>query len=359
MFVTNAPSKYIQGENIIDAIGELIGELGGRILVVSTASNLKRLKSRLEKALAKSNKTTFYYEFGVECTQAEIDAVCRSFSDNGCEVIVGCGGGKVIDTARAAADAVGCPLVVVPTSASNDSPCSALSVIHDDNGRIVEVRIVKNNPTIVLVDTGVIANAPARLLVAGMGDALATWFEAIECEKNGGVTNAGGKTSPAAMALAESCHNTLLKHGAQAVKDVKRHIISDELEKVVHANIYLSGMGFESGGVAAAHGINEGLSVLPETARLLHGELVGFGVLCLLELAGYADDMKREIYSFMRDVGLPVNLSELELGDLREEQLIAAAQAAYESPPMRNMSESIKPQDIFNAIIKVNSYCFE
>src|SRR5919205_1191320 len=112
----------------------------------------------------------------------------------GARTIVGAGGGKVLDTARAAAADLKLPVVNCPTVASSDAPCSALSVIYTDEGVFQEYRFYRKNPDLVLVDTQVIAQGPVRLLVAGMGDALATWFEARTCVA-GHVKNMRGRGS--------------------------------------------------------------------------------------------------------------------------------------------------------------------
>lgn len=97
----------------------------------------------------------------------------------------------------------------MPTIASTDAPCSALSVIYSDEGVFEKYLFLPANPNMVLVDTAVVAAAPVRLLVAGMGDALATYFEARACEASGATTVWAAKTTLAAMGLARLCYDTL------------------------------------------------------------------------------------------------------------------------------------------------------
>src|SRR5262249_57209880 len=131
-------------------------------------------------------------------------------------VMVGAGGVTVPAPARAAAD-LDLPVVNCPTVASSDAPCSALSVIYTEEGVFQEYRFYRRNPDLVLVDTEVIAQAPARLLSAGMGDALATWFEARTCVAGSVKNMRGGGSSQSALALAELCYRTLLTDGAAAL----------------------------------------------------------------------------------------------------------------------------------------------
>src|SRR6185295_16779837 len=202
------------------------------------------------------------------------------------QIIIGAGGGKVLDTARAVAAELKLPVVNCPTVASSDAPCSALSVIYTDEGEFQEYRIYGKNPDLVLVDTQVIAQSPPRLLVAGMGDALATWFEAKTCA-DGRVKNMrGGLSTQSALALAKLCYRTLLTDGADALCAVQTQVVTPALERLVEANTLLSGIGFESSGLAAAHAIHNGLTTVPATHAYLHGEKVAFGLLTQLVLEG-------------------------------------------------------------------------
>ena len=354
--ITKAPGKYVQAPYLLDDLGTYVREYGQRVLLVTSQSNLSRIKNRLELTFAKADITVFYSVFGTECTIEEIETVVLNFSKYNCDFIIGCGGGKVIDTARAAADWVKAPLVVMPTAASNDSPCSALSVIHDKNGKVTELRQVHRNPDLVLVDTDIILNAPVRLFVAGMGDALATWFEARACAKAGAATTAGGVPSYSALCLAELCYKTLIEHGTQAKHDAESKKLTEDFEKVVHANTYLSGIGFESGGVAAAHGINDGFSVIPEAAKILHGELVGFGTLCLLMLEKADENEIANVAGFMCSVGLPVTLGQLGFDNVTEEFLLVVADAACMTHVMGNMPFEVTPKMVFDAIVDADAY---
>lgn len=213
-----------------------------------------------------------YEAFRGECSMTEIERVKASFEASGCDVVVGIGGGKIHDTAKAVAYYAGAPVVIVPTIASTDAPCSALSVIYSDEGVFEKYLFLPANPNMVLVDTAVVAAAPVRLLVAGMGDALATYFEARACEASGATNCVGGKTTLAAMGLARLCYDTLLEDGVKARLAVQNGVCTKAVEHVIEANTYLSGLGFESGGLAGAHAIHNGFTAVPETHSMYHGE---------------------------------------------------------------------------------------
>ena len=202
----------------------------------------------------------------------------------GCDVVVGMGGGKALDTAKAVAENLGLPCVIIPTVASNDAPCSGVAVLYNDAGVVIKAVLMRRNPDLVLVDTGIIANAPRRLFAAGLGDALSTWFEARACKNSGARTMARGNVSNTGLMMARLCYDLLMEKGRDALAAVERHEVTPALEDVVEATIYLSGLGFENGGLAAAHAVNDGFAQEPQAHGMYHGEKVAFGTLVQLVL---------------------------------------------------------------------------
>lgn len=168
--------------------------LNGPILIVGSRSPIRLLSETWKRTFAEVRMTYAVHEFGGECSLAEVERIKQAATQNKSQVIVGAGGGKVLDAARAAAADLNLLVVNCPTVASSDAPCSALSVIYSDEGVVQGFRFYRKNPDLVLVDTQVIALGPPRLLVAGMGDALATWFEAKTCVE-GRVKNMRGGLS--------------------------------------------------------------------------------------------------------------------------------------------------------------------
>ena len=251
--VIGSPSRYVQGRGELAHLYEHCEKYGKDLFVLVSASGKKRVEAKIAQSVEGTGAKVVYETFNGECSQKEIDRVVEAFKASGCSVVVGIGGGKIHDTAKAAAYYAGAPVVIVPTIASTDAPCSALSVIYTDEGVFDRYLFLPANPTVVLVDTDIVAAAPARLLVSGMGDALATYFEARACQASGASNCVGGKVTLAAMSLARLCYETLLADGLKAKLAVERHVCTKAVENVIEANTYLSGVGFESGGLAGAH----------------------------------------------------------------------------------------------------------
>ena len=277
-------------------------------------------------------------------------------SQKGADVLVGMGGGKAIDTAKIVADRAGIPVIIVPTIASNDAPCSGCAVCYSEAGIFERVYYQKLNPAAVLVDVGIVAAAPTRFLVAGMGDALATWFEARSCVRTQSVNECGGLCTTVGLQIAKLCYETLLDYGAAAKVASERKIVTPALEHIIEANILLSGIGFESAGLAAAHAIHNGLTALAGTHAFYHGEKVAFGVLAGLQLTDAAVEESETVFSFCEEVGLPTTLEEIGLGQAsREELMVAAAKCCEPGQSIHHEAGEITPEKVLDALIAADA----
>ncbi len=300
--------------------------LEGPALIVASTSPRRLLEPVWQRSLGGAGMGSGLYPFAGECTLGEIERIAGAARDLAAQVVVGAGGGKVLDAARAAASKLGLPVVTCPTTAASDAPCSACSVLYTDDGEFDQLLFYRRNPDLVLVDTTVVARAPVRLLVSGMGDALATWFEArtvIEAHRQ---NQRHGATTLAGEALARLCYETLLADGPAAREAVRHGVVTPALERLVEANTLLSGLGFESGGLAVAHSVHNGLTVAPGTHHYLHGEKVAFGLLVQLVLEGRPEEELGSVIAFAAEVGLPVTLSQVGLDDPDESILLQIAE---------------------------------
>jgi glycerol dehydrogenase len=356
--VFTSPCRYTQGRDATRALGRELSSLGlqGPVLIVAGRTVRSLLGPVWQESLAEASYTHAVHPFGGECSTAEVERVKKTAREHGSRVIVGAGGGKVLDTARAAAADLDLPVVNCPTVASSDAPCSALSVMYTEDGTFQEYRFYRKNPDLVLVDTAVIARAPARLLVAGMGDALATWFEARTCV-GGCVRNMrGGASTRSALALAELCYRTLLDDGAAALHAVETRTVTPALERLVEANTLLSGLGFESSGLAAAHAVHNGLTVAPATHHYYHGEKVAFGLMVQLVLEGQPREVVERVLGFATDVGLPVTLGQIGLTDLPRELLAQiAGRATTAGETIHNEPFEVRPDMVADAVLAADA----
>lgn len=336
-----APSRYVQGRNATQQLGAEMKKIGlsGPVFVIAGSHAASLLAETWKHSFDEVAFKFEVFKFGGECSAAEICRCKEAAMKFGAKTVVGAGGGKVLDTARAVAAEINAGIVNCPTLASSDAPCSALSVVYTDEGQFSEYKFYARNPELVLVDSSIVAKGPARLLVAGMGDALATWFEArtvVEAKKKNQV---GGATTLAGEALAALCYETLLEDGVAALHAVRSQVVTPALERLIEANTLLSGLGFESGGLAVAHSIHNGLTTVHETHNYYHGEKVAFGLLVQLVLEGKPMSVIDEVIDFSMNVGLPICLRDLGVYNPSKtlalqiaERATAAGETAHNEP---------------------------
>ena len=354
--IFNSPSKYIQGADALVELGSHVAPLGSRLLAIATPAGIERVGDKVRDGFSDVDVEVVFDEFGGECSDREIERLCDVARAQGCDVIAGIGGGKVLDTAKAVAHYLGAPVVVCPTAASSDAPCSALSVIYSDDGVFDRYLFLPANPDIVLMDTTVIAAAPTRLIVSGMGDALATYFEAQACVDSEADTCAGGKATGAALALARLCLDTLLADGVKAKIALDAGACTPAVERVIEANTLLSGIGFESCGLAAAHAVHNGMTQLPETHAMLHGEKVAFGTLVQLVLENAPTETLERVLAFCLEIGLPVCLEDLGVEDVSRTRIMAVAEAACApGDTMGNLPFETTPDMVCDAILAADA----
>lgn len=351
-----APGRYVQGPGVIGDLGVHLAHLGTKALILGGQRGISAVKATLETSLRKNNLTAEFINFGGECSNIEIAKIVAAAKQDHCDIIVGVGGGKALDTAKAAAYTTKLPVAIVPTIAATDAPCSALSVIYSPEGVFESYLVLPKNPDLVLVDTEIIAQAPARLLVSGMGDALATWFEADACAKAFAGNLPGGLSTAAALSLARLCYQLLIEYGYQAKLAAEQGIATEALEKVVEANTLLSGLGFESSGLAAAHAVHNGLTVLDETHHAYHGEKVSFGTLVQLVLENQPAKQIEEVLHFCHSVGLPITLREIGVINPSPEKLQKVAEATCApGETIHNEPFPVTPKMVYAAIVAADA----
>jgi glycerol dehydrogenase len=353
--VIGGPSRYVQQKNALCDLSKFAKNLGNNLLVLITESGKKRIGTIIEDGNKDTDVTINFTYFNGECSKKEIKRVQDEAKKVGANVIVGIGGGKALDTAKAAAYYAKLPVVISPTIASSDAPCSALSVIYSEEGVFEEYLFLTENPNMVLMDTEIISKAPSRLIVAGMGDALATYFEARACKASNAINCLNGTGSLTSTALGELCYQTLINDGYKAKLAADNKVCTKAVENIIEANTYLSGIGFESGGIAAAHAVHNGLTAIEETHHMYHGEKVAFGTLTQLVLENAPIEDIEEVIEFCTSVGLPTTLADLGIKEIKEEEIMKVATlACAEGDTMANMPFDVTPNDVYAAILAAN-----
>ena len=324
-----SPSRYVQGAGAINEIGIHAERIGTCALVIGGKTALSLCGPDIQASFAQRGIPCFMECFQGVSSEREIRRLTGIAEANRADIIIALGGGASIDAGKAVSHEMKLPVIVVPTVVSTDAPCSALSVVYTDEGVFERYLFLRKNPDCILVDTALVAQSPAKFIVAGMGDALATFWESDTCFRSGKPNPLTGGALPtlATRALARLCFETLLESGLQAKLAVEKNVVTPAVEAIVEANTLLSGLSSENGGHAGAHSIHNGLTTLQAVKHKLHGEKVAFGVLCQLVLEGRPSSSIKEVHDFCFSVGLPLCLEELDIISPSAEDIRQVAEA--------------------------------
>ncbi|GIP04475.1 MULTISPECIES: glycerol dehydrogenase [Paenibacillus] len=351
-----SPTKYVQGENELLNLGYFVKTFGDSALLIAHPDDVARVKDKLDATKQTFNITLVESGFRGECSREEVARLQALAKEHQCACTIGLGGGKAIDTAKCVAE--GEALIIVPTIAATDAPTSHSAVLYTPEGEFDDYAYFKQSPSVVMIDTTVIAKAPTRFLVAGMGDALSTYFEARATAQSYSNVNAGlpcggeAKGTITALGLAKLCYDTLLENGYRAKLACDQNIVTPALENIIETNILLSGLGFESGGLAAIHAIHNGLTALEGTHHYYHGEKVAFSTIAQLVLENAEQDEMKEVLDFCLSIGLPVCLADIGVEHVTYEELLEVAKkACIAEESIHSMPFPISEEAVASAIM--------
>jgi len=348
--IFGGPAKYIQGYDELQNIGKHISYIGRNFLLLASKNRMNDLGKVIKDNLGEDFNVTELVHVGESSWKAveKTEAVGR---ENNVDAVIGMGGGKVIDTAKTAADRLGVPVIVIPTIAATDASTGSLSVIYNEDGSLDEEVHFDKNPEIVLVDTHVIMNAPTRFLVAGMGDALSTYIGARVAYAQYKDNEYGAKPMEASMALSKLSYDLLMKHGVAAKLACDQKVMTKDLNKIIEANTLLSGLGMESSGGGTDHTFYYAFcSLTHREEHMYHGEFVAFSTLCSLVLSGEPAEEIDEVVRFCRAVGLPTTLKEIKMDDLTDEEYDMIAADVLNQGGPKNHPFEVTAQDAIAAV---------
>jgi glycerol dehydrogenase len=340
------PGRYVQGAGALSLVAEELRRLGERPVVVCDPYVYDALREEVAPHFAGAP----FLRMGGEITRDEIARLAEEDATREADVVVGLGGGRANDAGRALAHRLGARVAIVPSVAATDSPCSSQAVLRDAAGEVDRHVHLGRDPDLVLVDTALIAKAPARFLRAGIGDALSTRLEAEASAASGAPNMTGHHALDLSLALARRCRAVLFADAEAALAAVEADAVTPALERVVEAVVLLSGLGFESGGLATPHALEKGLARLPG-AGAMHGERVAFATLVAIVLAGADEDEIAAHVAFAARIGLPTTLAALGCAEASPEDVAEIARWTCRSgSKVENEAFRVTPERLADAI---------
>ncbi|WP_449538426.1 iron-containing alcohol dehydrogenase family protein [Ferdinandcohnia sp. Marseille-Q9671] len=268
------------------------------------------------------------------------------------DVIIGIGGGVILDTAKSVADELGIDIITIPTVAGTCAAVTPLSVIYDDNGAFVRVDYHNRTIHLTLVDPVFLLSSPIEYFKSGIGDSLAKWYEAEAIIRNSKNDDLSIMVK-VGLDHASYIRDILLEESNTAIESKKTNTISSSFIKVVEAVIPLAGTvggyGGHYGRMSGAHAIHNGLSFVDETHSILHGQKVAYGILVQLILEDQIDEVKRLI-PFYEGLGFPVRFEDLKItSDLNQKRKIVASHAVKPEETLQLIG-TFHEQDVIEAM---------
>ncbi|MEZ5803715.1 MAG: glycerol dehydrogenase [Rhizobiaceae bacterium] len=352
MIVFGSPSRYVQGPGALSKLGAEMARFGSEAVLVLDPLIQDTYGATIEASCREAGLAARQLRFSGECTPDEVDRLAK---DAGTPAIVAAaGGGKCIDAGKALANRNGATVATIPTIASTDAPTSHNYVMYDADHRMLGVEKLRRNPALVVVDTEVIARAPKKLFVAGIGDAIGKIYEVDACANAKGINVFGGHSAWTAVILGRACHALLLEKAEAALAAIDRGEPDESLERVVEATVLMSGLAFESGGLSISHSMTRGLTAVKPWSETLHGFQVAYANLVQIRLEGRPEQEIVALADFYARVGLPRSLRELAATpDDATYDIIA--ERTMTAPHIRHFPREIGASDIREAMVWVET----
>jgi len=316
-----APSQLVRGQGILPELHQYLS--GKSALVVAGA------KSRQVVNLEPEWLGDVHYAPSMHsCTDANLEILKTLVTTHTPEIIIAIGGGKIMDMTKLLADRSQLPIITIPTTAATCAAWTALSNVYTDRGAFDYDVALRRCPDLMVVDYEVIATSPKRTLVAGIGDAIAKWYEASVSSAKSDQT-----MIIAAVQEARILRDILFQKSLEAFENWG----GAAWQEVVDATTCLAGVIGGIGGAqcrtVAAHAVHNGLTHLPQAYGSLHGEKVAYGILVQLRLEEFqgnqlAATARQQLLKFYGEIGLPKTLDDLGLGDISLKELATVAAIA-------------------------------
>lgn len=348
-----SPTQVFRGENILSKTGNAIATLGKRPFIVGGNHTLTLVESRLKSVFDQHKLSASQGNYTPDCSESSLKSLSSLVKEHQADLIIGVGGGKALDTAKLLAYQGQLPVVTIPTSGATCAAWSALSNVYSDEGAFLYDVPLSRCPDLLILDYDLIKMAPLRTLVAGIGDAIAKWYEAS--------VSSGSSTATliiCAVQQARILRDILLQKSEKALQTPG----GQEWREVVDATVLVAGVIGGLGGAncrtVAAHAVHNGLTHISAAHDALHGEKVAYGILVQLRLEEMvqrnqlAVSARQQLLKFYEEIGLPKSLEDLGLKNITLSELRHAAEVACNpKSDIHRLPFTVIPEQLMAAMV--------
>lgn len=312
--------RYLQKPGLLASCGEEVLRFGTAPLIVGGKTALSVTKEIIEPSVAEKCPRYEFIEHRGTCNEDRAKELADLAKEQGYDVIVGVGGGVLMDFAKLIAFFAGLPVINIPTSSATCAAYTPLSVCYTPEGQTVGTRHFEHEVSAVLADTAILAKQPTRLLLAGLFDALAKF---LEIKQRFDETEAYPLGLDWAFLMAKRSFEQLVKDTPVCLNDLKEGTITDTVERFIFTAIavtgVISGIARGSNQTALAHKFYEGTRAMyfEPTKTYLHGEIVGVGLL-LQNFFNGETEKNDFLLSTMKTYKMPASPREIGLDGTEE-----------------------------------------
>ena len=352
-----APSRVIRGGQAWQQSLPVIADLCKRPLLLGRSPATQAIRAGLKADLTARDLTVVEAQLNFDCCEEDLIRLEAVLKEAACDCVIAAGGGKVLDAGKLLACRLKLPCITVPLSAATCAGWTALANIYSQDGAFVSDEALDACPDLLIFDHGLIRQAPTQTLASGIADALAKWYEAS--------VGSGSSTDgiiQQAVQMARVLRDQLLIDAVDAIS----HPDSEAWVRVAEACGLTAGVIGGLGGAqcrtVAAHAVHNGLTQLPACHGRLHGEKVGFGILVQLRLEErlggnqLAAQSRRQLLPLLKQLGVPVTLQDLGLGETGLHDLRAICSfACRPGSDLHHLPFEVTETDLLEALVSTDA----
>jgi len=326
------PREIIVGHRTTSQVAELCNRIvkGNSALVVSGKRTKKISGDKIAKILKKADYTVTE-KIVSAATVGQVNKLINYASKHEIDVLLGIGGGSIIDVTKLAAFELSKPFISVPTCASHDGIASPRASLKHRSGSVSKTAA---SPLAVLADTEIICKAPFRMLAAGCADVISN-LSAVMDWKLAHRLKYEEYSSHAAV-LAETAAELVIDHADEIKPDVEKSAWI-AVKAMIVSGVAMSVAGNTRPASGSEHMFSHMLDHLGPGIMLkgkkrkkpLHGEQCGIGAIMMTYLHG--GDWKK-LRDVLKTIGAPTTSEELSVS---KKKIVEALVKAHEIRPER------------------------